>query len=285
MVDLLSEQAPTTIVCQLFGVSRSSYYNRRSRHQCVDVKRVELTAKVREIHRISRGSAGSRTIKTKLTDAGIEIGRYKVRSLMSEAGLVSTQPGAHAYKVAKHERPDIPNDLDREFEVSSPNRVWCGDITYIWTTQGWVYLAVIMDLYARRIIGWAISEHPDADLVVQALNRAYQQRGRPSGVMFHSDQGSQYGSLKFRQHLWRYRIKQSMSRRGNCWDNAPMERLFRSLKSEWVPDLGYPNLLTAEKDIGHYLMSYYNEYRPHSYNNGLSPVAAEKELNLLSGNT
>lgn len=251
----------------------------------MDVERVELTAKVREIHNISRGSAGSRTIKTKLIEAGIEIGRYKVRRLMSEANLVSKQPGAHAYKVAKHERPDIQNHLERRFGVISPNRVWCGDITYIWTTQGWVYLAVIIDLYARRVIGWAISEHPDADLVVKALTRAYQQRGRPNGLMFHSDQGSQYGSLKFRQHLWRYQIKQSMSRRGNCWDNAPMERLFRSLKSEWIPDLGYPNLLTAEKDIGHYLMSYYNEYRPHSYNDGLSPVATEKELNLLSGNT
>lgn len=251
----------------------------------MDVERVELTAKVREIHNISRGSAGSRTIKTKLIEAGIEIGRYKVRRLMSEANLVSKQPGAHAYKVAKHERPDIQNHLERRFGVISPNRVWCGDITYIWTTQGWVYLAVIIDLYARRVIGWAISEHPDTDLVVKALTRAYQQRGRPNGLMFHSDQGSQYGSLKFRQHLWRYQIKQSMSRRGNCWDNAPMERLFRSLKSEWIPDLGYPNLLTAEKDIGHYLMSYYNEYRPHSYNDGLSPVATEKELNLLSGNT
>ena len=207
---------------------------------------------------------------------------------MSEAGLVSKQPGAHAYKVAKHERPDIPNHLDREFAVTSPNQAWCGDITYIWTVHGWVYLAVVIDLYARRVIGWAISKHPDADLVVQALERAYQHRyqhrGQPTGVLFHSDQGSQYGSLKFRQQLWRYRMQQSMSRRGNCWDNAPMERLFRSLKSEWVPDLGYPSLLTAEKDISHYLMSYYNEYRPHSYNGGLSPVATEKELNVLSGN-
>lgn len=203
---------------------------------------------------------------------------------MSEAGLVSKQPGAHKYKVAKHERPDIPNRLERAFKVAAPNQVWCGDITYIWTRQGWMYLAVIIDLYARRVVGWSISKHPNADLVVSALTRAYQQRGKPSGVMFHSDQGSQYGSLKFRRRLWRYRMEQSMSRRGNCWDNAPMERLFRSLKSEWVPGMGYADLATAERDVGQYLMSYYNRYRPHSYNSGRSPVAAEEQLNLQSGN-
>ena len=142
---------------------------------------------------------------------------------------------------------------------------------------------MVLDLYARRVVGWAMSSSPDADLVVKALDHAWEQRGRPETVMFHSDQGSQYASRKFRQRLWRYRMTQSMSRRGNCWDNAPMERLFRSLKSEWIPAPGYRNLPDAQKDVGSYLMDYYNRQRPHVFNGNISPVAAEENLKILSG--
>lgn len=221
---------------------------------------------------------------TKMNEQGEEIGRYKTRRLMKEANLVSKQPGRATYKVATEERPDIPNQLNREFTVTAPNQVWCGDITYIWAGQYWVYLAVIIDLYARRVVGWALSAHPDSALVTQALERAYQQRGQPQGVLFHSDQGVQYASLAYRQRLWRYRMIQSMSRRGNCWDNAPMERLFRSLKSEWIPRQGYGSLQEAQLDIGRYLMGYYNMDRPHQHNGGLSPVMAEKKFNSVSGN-
>ena len=202
---------------------------------------------------------------------------------MKEAQLVCGQPGPHNYKVAKQAHPDIPNILAREFSVEAPNQVWCGDITYIWAAGRWYYLAVVLDLFSRRIVGWAMSGHPDADLCCQALDRAYEQRGQPKGVLFHSDQGSQYASLQFKQCLWRNRITQSMSRRGNCWDNAPMERVFRSLKTEWVPSLGYVSFEQAQRDISDYLMGHYNRHRPHQYNAGLSPVAAEEKLNLLSG--
>ncbi|MBQ4848498.1 DDE-type integrase/transposase/recombinase, partial [Pseudoalteromonas sp. MMG005] len=117
----------------------------------------------------------------------------------------------HAYKVTVNERPDIPNQLNREFDVHSQNQVWCGDITYIWTGQKWSYLAVVIDLYARRTIGWAMSEKPDTALTIKALDRSYEQRGKPRGVMFHSDQGCQYSSTKFRQRLWRYQITQSVT--------------------------------------------------------------------------
>ena len=197
-----------------------------------------------------------------MREAGHKIGRYKVRRLMKEANLTCKQPGPHAYKTATVERPDIPNRLARAFDVNRPNTVWCGDITYIWAGSRWCYLATVIELYSRRVIGWSISERPDADLVVKALNMAYEQRGHPSGVMFHSDQGCQYGSRKFRQRLWRYRMTQSMSRRGNCWDNAPMERLFRSLKSEWIPATGYLSMSEAMRDISYYLMTYYNWQRP-----------------------
>lgn len=198
---------------------------------------------------------------------------------------MSKQPGRHAYKTVLHERPDIPNHLNREFAVQASNEVWCGDISFIWAGDRWVYLAVVLDLYARRVISWAVSNHPDAELVCRALDQAYEQRGKPKGLLFHSDQGSQYSSTRFRQRLWRYRIKQSMSRRGNCWDNSPMERVFRSLKSEWVPTTGYLSLDEAKRDIGRYFTQYYNSVRPHENNGGLSPIKAEKRLNLLSGNS
>jgi putative transposase len=173
---------------------------------------------------------------------GTIISRYKVRSLMREAALISKQPGPHRYKHATVERVDIPNRLNREFDVSGPDEVWCGDITYIWAQGRWHYLAVVLDLCRPRVAGWALSTQPNADLVVAALDIAYLQRGQPSGIMFHSDQGSQYASRLFRQRLWRYRMVQGMRCRGNCWDNSPMERMFRSLKTEWIPSIGYPTM-------------------------------------------
>jgi len=279
----LGEQESIELVCEAFEISRSSYYEYRQRRNRVDVERLALKAQVSRLFTKSRSSAGSRTIKGLLREEGVVVGRFKVRRLMSELGLICKQPGPHAYKQATVERPDIPNHLDREFTVEQPDQVWCGDITYIWSGQRWSYLAVVLDLYARRVVGWAMSSSPDADLVVKALDHAWEQRGRPEKVMFHSDQGSQYASRKFRQRLWRYRMTQSMSRRGNCWDNAPMERLFRSLKSEWIPALGYRNLRDAQKDVGSYLMDYYNRQRPHVFNGGISPVAAEENLKILSG--
>ena len=197
---------------------------------------------------------------------------------MREAGLISKQPGSHRYKKATVERRDIPNRLNREFDVSEPDEVWCGDIPYIWAQGRWHYLAVVLDLYRRRVVGWAISTQPDANLVVVALDMAYMQRGRPRRVMFHSDQGSQYASKLFRQRLWRDRMVQGMSRSGNCWDNSPMERVFRSLKSEWIPTAGYPTMRNAKQDISYYLMTYYNWERPHRYSDGLAPAVAEKNL-------
>ncbi|ABA90068.1 transposase of ISPca13 [Syntrophotalea carbinolica DSM 2380] len=271
-------------LCSVLEVSRSSYYDYCKRKNRIDAERIRLRIKATEIFNKSRQSAGSRTIVIKMRQEGEVIGRFKARRLMKEANLASRQPKPSAYKTAKVERPDIPNHLDRKFEVTHPNQRWCGDITYIWSQGRWVYLAVVLDLYARRIVGWSLSDRPDAELVISALDMAYQLRGNPRGVMFHSDQGSQYASKLFRQRLWRYRMKQSMSRRGNCWDNAPMERVFRSYKSEWMPPGGYRTFAEAKKDIGHYLMDYYNCYRPHQNNGGIALCAAEEKPNPLSGN-
>ncbi len=279
----MREQEPVELVCAAFDIATSSYYDYKKRSQKIDVERLGLRSKVKELFRASRGAAGSRTLVSMMRERGFTIGRFKVRRLMSEAALVSKQPGSHAYKLAGAERADIPNYLDRQFDVDAPNKIWCGDITYVWVDSRWHYLAVVIDLHCRRVVGWSLSTSPDAELAVKALEMAYEQRGKPQGVLFHSDQGSQYVSRLFRQRLWRYRMTQSMSRRGNCWDNAPMERVFRSLKSEWIPTLGYMSKHEATKDIGFYLMDYYNWHRPHQFNDGVPPAKAENLSNLLSG--
>ncbi|HCF9840370.1 TPA: IS3 family transposase [Pseudomonas aeruginosa] len=283
LIDQLSEQESVEVVCSAFDVARSCYYVHRLRRRRVDARRVALRSQVNQLFSQSRGSAGSRSILGMLREEGVTIGRFRVRRLMRELGLVSKQPGSHAYKQATVERPDIPNRLNREFATEHPNQVWCGDITYVWAQGRWHYLAAELDLHTRRVIGWAFSAKPDAELVIKALDMAYEQRGRPQQVLFHSDQGSQYASRLFRQRLWRYRMQQSMSRRGNCWDNSPMERLFRSLKSEWVPSTGYLTAQEAQRDISHYLMHRYNWIRPHQFNDGLPPAVAEEKLNPLSG--
>lgn len=187
--------------------------------------------------------------------------------------MTSKQP-SHRYKKALQESMIAENHLARGFTVMQANTVGCGDVTYIWSGRQWLYLAVVLDLYKRKIIGWACSVQADSRLTVQALRMAYESRGCPENVLFHSDQGCDYTSRLFRQQLWRYQIKQSMSRRGNCWDNAPMERFFRSYKTEWVPKNGYDTWAGAERDVAAYIR-YYNLERGHSYNNYLSPVAAE----------
>ncbi|WP_268270872.1 IS3 family transposase [Pseudomonas aeruginosa] len=277
LIDQLSEQESVEVVCSAFDVARSCYYVHRLRRRRVDARRVALRSQVNQLFSQSRGSAGSRSILGMLREEGVTIGRFRVRRLMRELGLVSKQPGSHAYKQATVERPDIPNRLNREFATEHPNQVWCGDITYVWAQGRWHYLAAVLDLHTRRVIGWAFSAKPDAELVIKALDMTYEQRGRPQQVLFHSDQGSQYASRLFRQRLWRYRMQQSMSRRGNCWDNSPMERLFRSLKSEWVPSTGYLTAQEAQRDISHYLMHRYK------FNDGLPPAVAEEKLNPLSG--
>ena len=262
-------------LCQLFEVPRSSYHYHLNARDIVDFDYALLCNKVVDIYRNSRCSAGARTIAGQLNQQDESVGRYKAGSLMKSLGLVSTQFRKHRYKIAKNESVIAPNLLKRQFNVEKINQVWCGDVTYIWTSTGWLYLAVVMDLYARKIVGWACSTNPNTDLTCAALRYAFESRGRPNNVLFHSDQGCHYTSLQYRQMLFRYQIKQSMSRRANCWDNAVMERFFRSFKTEWMPKFGYDNYQDAEQDILHYILKHYNTQRGHSYNNYMSPTATE----------
>ena len=263
-------------LCGVFGVHRSSYRAWRSRSDTLKPEEVQLRVMVKEAHQLSNGSAGARTIATMVTAKGTPLSRYRAARRMKALGLVSNQQPKHRYKTAKQEHVSIPNHLERQFDVDAPNKVWAGDITYVWTGKRWAYLAIVLDLFARKPVGWALSLSPDSGLVKRALTIAFESRGEPKGVMFHSDQGCQYTSLVFRQQLWSYQMVQSMSRRGNCWDNSPMERFFRSLKTEWIPEVGYSSFEEAKHNITDYILGYYSQFRPHANNGGLPPNEAEK---------
>lgn len=240
-------------------------------------EQAELRSIVSEMHEASQGSAGARTIADMVTNIkGISLSRYRASKLMKSLDLVSCQSPKHKYKKAEQEHLEIANHLGRQFAVTAPNQVWVGDVTYVWSGNRWMYLAVVIDLFARKPIGWAMSLSPDSKLTGKALTMAFESRRSPKNVMFHSDQGSHYTSRYYRQMLWRYQIKQSLSRRGNCWDNAPMERFFRSLKTEWVSTAGYRSFSEAQQQITRYIVGYYSQLRPHQYNGGLTPNESER---------
>jgi len=249
----------------------------------VDTDQIQLQLQAQAVHRRSRRAAGSRTIAKTLG-----VSRWRARKLMQAGQLVSKQPGQRKFRLAQAEAEAVPNQLNRAFQPTAPNRVWCGDITYVRVAGQWAYLAVVLDLYARRVVGWQVSATPDTTLVTQALGRAVETRRPEKGVLFHSDQGVQYRSQRYQQYLKRQQISPSMSRKGNCWDNAPMERLFRSLKTEWIPRQGYRSLQETRQDVGEYLMGYYNRERVHSYNDYVTPEMQEnlwQPPKLVSKNT
>lgn len=267
-----------------FEVNKSTYFDRLKARKSKQVKEFQVKNKITELFNLSGGSAGSRTIRTQLESSDHLLGLYKIRRMMKELELSSCQPGSHTYKKVDQPHIKIPNILNRNFDVAAPNLFWCGDITYVWTGNAWSYLALVIDLYGRNVIGWALSDSPDTALTKKALMMSFENKGRPTGVTFHSDQGVQYTSLAFQQLLWRYQMTQSMSRRGNCWDNAVMERTFRSFKTEWMPKLGYQNFDEALKSISYYYMVYFNQQRPHTANLGLTPKQADEDFyKKLSG--
>ncbi|MCE2596733.1 IS3 family transposase [Motilimonas cestriensis] len=264
-------------LCKAFKVNRSSYRYWVERRHELDPKRLKLISELKRWFGKSCGSAGQRTLQVLLADSGFKASRWLIRKLMKEKGLVSRQIPSHRYAKAEKEHLGIPNLLDRNFKPDAPNRVWTGDVTYVWTGSKWLYLAVVIDLFARRVVGWATSKSPDSELTKKALRMAYESRGKPKGLMFHSDQGCHYTSKTYRQLLWRFGIKQSLSRRGNCHDNAPTERFFRSFKTEWMPRSGYQSFAVGVEAINNYIIGYFNRYRPHQFNKGLSPQKAEAE--------
>ena len=277
----------TRKLCELFDVVRSSYYY-GIQTKPIDVERIKLKALIRQIFNDSQQSAGARTIIAILwNEHSIRLTRYLAGSLMKSMGLKSCQQKIHKYKHADEAHKTHDNILDRNFSPVSPNQVWTGDVTYIRIKGGWCYLAIVLDLFARRIVGFSVSDSPNSTLTAKALQMAYQTRLKPSGLLFHSDQGTHYTSKKFAESIDDCDgMTQSMSRRGNCWDNAPTERFFRSFKTEWMPKGGYEDIAEASSAISDYIWGYYQTVRPHSFNNYLTPAETERRYfnqNLLLG--
>lgn len=274
-------------LCDLFGVARSSYYY-GIKTKPIDIERVKLKALIHQIFNDSKQSAGTRTIIAILANEyDIKLTRYLVTKFMKQMSLISRQLKSHKYKQCDEEHRTHDNILDRAFAPLTPNQVWTGDVTYIRIKGGFCYLAVVLDLYARRIVGFSVSDSPDSVLTTRALQMAYYSRLKPSGVLFHSDQGTHYTSKQFAETVAGCDgMMQSMSRKANCWDNAPTERFFRSFKTEWMPKGGYEDMAEASRAISDYIWGYYQSVRPHSFNDYLPPAEKEKRYfnqNLLSG--
>ena len=275
-----------TQLCDLFGMVKSSYYY-GLQPKPINIEMVKLKALVRQIFNDSKQSAGARSIAAILmNEHGIKLTRYLAAKIMRSMGLISCQLKTYKYKRADEEHQAHDNILNRNFSPSAPNQVWTGDVTYIRIKGGWCYLAVVLDLYARRVVGFSVSDSPDSVLTIKALQMAYQTRLKPSGVLFHSDQGTHYTSKKFAESVASCEgMTQSMSRRGNCWDNAPTERFFRSFKTEWMPKGGYEDIAEAKSAIVDYIWGYYQSVRPHTFNDYLPPAEKERRYfnqNLLS---
>lgn len=271
---------PITVLCRVMRVSRSGFYDyldRFTRDAGERPSASAVEARAQTIFNQSRGSYGSRRIMHKLNAEGHRVGRYRVRSLMRRLGLKARVP--RRYKLttdSRHQFPVAQNLINRNFMASSPNAVWAADISYVWTWEGWLYLAVVMDLYSRQIVGWAMDKRIQKELVLDALSMAYSRRRPSHGLIHHSDRGSQYACHEYQKQLGRYGMLASMSRKGDCWDNAPMERFFRSLKSERLSSLRFTTRQSARLEILDYI-SFYNADRLHSSNGYLSPMDYEKE--------
>jgi transposase InsO family protein len=264
------------------GVSRSGYYKYvKNEHEDKMDPDFELVAKVRQIHSDTRGSYGSRRISGQLRDDGHDVGRYRARSLMKKAGVsVKRRKKFKRTTDSNHKLPIAANHLNRQFEVERPDTVWCADITYLWTIQGWLYLAVVLDLYSRKIVGWAMSNRLTAPLVKEALSMAYWRRKPEKGLIHHSDRGSQYAENKYQKMLEQYGMICSMSRKGDCWDNAVVESFFHSLKTEWIADIIYRTRDEARSDVIRYIEMFYNSHRLHSFLGYKNPNAFENNSSL-----
>ena len=238
----------------------------------------ELADKVRQIFTDNKHSFGSRRLSDRLKKQGFAVGRFKTRRIMRELNLKVRYP--KRFKVttdSNHNETISPNLLDRQFQVAKPNQVWTTDITYVWTLQGWLYVAVVIDLFSRQVVGWAIDDHMRTSLCVKALQMAFWRRKPPPGLLHHSDRGSQYASREYRQHLAVMRMDQSMSRKGNCWDNSPTERFFRSLKHEQLNYEKFKTQEAAKWSVIDYL-AFYNGRRSHSTLGYQSPIEFEREF-------
>ena len=282
-IDRRRRQYPVTMMCRVLRVSRSGYYAWRVRPESVRAKTDrQITGVIRRLHAQSKGVYGSPKMCGELADEGHLCGRRKVARLMRLAGLRGCP--LRRFKVTTDRDPShavAENVLEQDFTAEAPNRRWASDITYISTNRGWLYLAVVMDLYSRRIVGWSMSRRINRHLVIDALTMAIGAR-RPDGeLIHHSDRGSQYTSDDFREELVKHGIQCSMSARGNCYDNAVVESFFGLLKRERANRVRYRTHDEARADLFDYIECFYNRKRRHGYLGNISPAAFEERTSGL----
>ena len=266
-------------MCRVLGVSRSGFYAWRFRGRSNrGLKDLELTDRIRIIHEGSRKTYGSPRVHRTLRREGIRVGKKRVERLMRGANLRGRiRRRFRRTTDSNHQHPVAPNTLNREFAVDAPDRVWAGDITYIRTASGWGYLAVILDLHSRLVVGWSLADHMRTELVEGALAAALGSREPSQDLMHHSDRGSQYASESYRSKLAAYGISVSMSRRGDCYDNAVVESFFGTLKQELVHHARWMDLSDARAAIHEYIEVFYNRQRLHSSLDYRTPAEADAE--------
>jgi len=276
---ILAEQAnhSVSLMCRVLDVKRGSYYAWKKRDKSKrPAEEARLAEAIRHHHQESRGTYGSPRITRDLQDSGETVGRNKVARIMQKHHIVGKPESKWiATTDSDHDLPVAPNHLHREFDVDAPDKVWVGDITYIWSYDRWSYLATVMDLFGRRIVGWAVDDHMQTDLVERAFEMARLQRGIKPGLIFHSDRGSQYASHSFQNLLKRYGVTSSMSRKGNCWDNAVAESFFATIKRELLNRSVWMNTRDVRAAVYEYIEVFYNRKRRHSANGQMSPVDYE----------
>lgn len=270
---------PVALMCRVLEVAPSGFYAWRKQPTPARRRRDHvLGVHVRAAFAASRRRYGSPRVHAELRAAGHHVGRKRVARLMREDGLVARpQRRFVATTQSRHDSPIAPNLLERRFEVDAPNRVWVADLTYLRCTAGFVYLAVVLDLFSRRVVGWAVSTSLTAAVATKALQQGLILRSPPSGLIHHSDRGVHYACDAYTTLLAAHRITPSMSRKGNCWDNAVMERFFLNLKMERVWQRDYANHAEATRDVTEYIVGFYNNVRLHSKLGYLSPTAYERE--------
>jgi putative transposase len=274
------------LMCRALGVSRAGYYAWRSRKpSAAEVRREELTAEVKQIHARVKGRYGSPRVHAELVARGHECCVNFVAKLMREAGIAAkTKRRFKQTTDSDHQLPVAENVLDRQFDPEQPNASWVADITYVPTREGWLYLAVVVDLFSRKVMGWSMDQTMTSRLVVDALEMALARRSTlkgssSSGLVAHSDRGSQYASEHYQRRLREERIVCSMSRRGDCWDNAPAESFFASLKKELVHHEDYATREQARASIFEYIEAFYNRVRRHSSLGYVAPDEYERTHN------
>lgn len=278
-IDQLQQKAvPVAQLCRLLGVSRSGFYAAQQRAK-QPAQACLLTTRLHAAFVASGRSYGSRRLHEALRQQGMSIGRYRVRTLMKRNGLRAVWKRKFIHTTdSRHDLPIADNLLKRQFDPAKVNQAWVADITYIRTRSGWLYLAAVMDLYSRKIVGWAMAPNMPAELVCAALRMAIAQRRPPTGLIVHTDRGSQYASEIYRTLLQQHGLRASMSRKGNCWDNAVMERFFLNLKMERVWQRDYANHAEAICDVADYIVGFYNNVRLHSKRGYLPPAVYEREM-------